>query len=311
MYGIEKSRTTPYHPEGNGQCERFNRTMHDRLKTLQPEQKRRWPDYLPELVYIYNSTVHSSTGYSPYYLMFGREPTLPIDFILGTTDSEETSSVDEWLERHQKRLRDAMNIAIQTTQKNADMHKDQRNKTTKECPIRIGTRVLIRNRVQGRNKIQDTWLSTPYKVVSYAGDNVYGIQLADGSGPVKKVTRTEILDTGEMIESDSSDIDDDLNRDENAHFYRDDVPEQNERDTASDEEETEVREFPRRSKRSTAGKHSNPHNLPRSVLVSNQQVNSNVQGDFRELSDAIANLGASLGSSLSATLSQSWSNLHH
>ena len=133
MYGIEKSRTTPYHAEGNGQCERFNRTMHDRLKTLPPEQKRKWPEFLPELVYIYNSTVHSSTGYSPYYLLFGREPTLPIDLILGTRETSDTTSIDEWLDKHQKRLRNALQSATANTEKSAEQRREQRNKNTKNA----------------------------------------------------------------------------------------------------------------------------------------------------------------------------------
>ena len=308
MYGIEKSRTTPYHAEGNGQCERFNRTMHDRLKTLPPEQKRKWPEFLPELVYIYNSTVHSSTGYSPYYLLFGREPTLPIDLILGTRETSDTTSIDEWLDKHQKRLRNALQNATANTEKSAEQRREQRNKNTKECPIAIGTRVLIRKRVQGRNKIQDTWHSTPYKVVSYLGDNVYKIQLADGTGQTKNVTRTEILDTGEKVGSDdsnTSDSDSDLQPDEYVRVHESDGVEQNIQDSASSEEsETVSPELPRRSKRTTAGKHLNPHHLPKSAIKSNQQMSVQQTGNFKDLSDAIVNLGATL----SQTLSQSWSN---
>ena len=83
LTGMDKSRTTSYHPMGNGQCERFNISLLDLLNTLEPTQRKNWKSYVGPLVHSYNCTRDDSTGFSPDHLMFGREPRLPVDDAFG------------------------------------------------------------------------------------------------------------------------------------------------------------------------------------------------------------------------------------
>lgn len=88
----------------------------ERLHTLSPERKRRWPEFLPELVFAYNCTPHSTTGYSPYYLCFGREPTLPVDHMLRSVSQGE-GECSEWITEHQERQEKAFRLASVRTEK--------------------------------------------------------------------------------------------------------------------------------------------------------------------------------------------------
>jgi hypothetical protein len=74
-WNVKMTSTVPYHPEGNGAVERFNRTFQDIMaKRLQDSDPRRWPEYVPSAVLAHNVSMHSQTGLSPYNLMFGRRP---------------------------------------------------------------------------------------------------------------------------------------------------------------------------------------------------------------------------------------------
>uniref|UniRef100_A0A8C6TU90 Gypsy retrotransposon integrase-like protein 1 n=1 Tax=Neogobius melanostomus TaxID=47308 RepID=A0A8C6TU90_9GOBI len=111
LYNIQKTRTTPYHPTGNGQCERFNRTLHNLLRTLPTTKKRDWACYLPQVTFAYNTTSNQSTGESPFFLMFSQDPQLPVDFLLGRVEEPVPGSIQDWIVEHQRRLKHAFEEA--------------------------------------------------------------------------------------------------------------------------------------------------------------------------------------------------------
>lgn len=80
--GINKTRTSPYHAQSDGMVERLNRTLKDQLAKYIVESSGEWDQYLPQAELAYNSSVHSSTGFSPFFLVNGREPNLPLDVML-------------------------------------------------------------------------------------------------------------------------------------------------------------------------------------------------------------------------------------
>ena len=132
MARIEKLRTTSYHPQTNGQCERFKSTLMNMLGTLTPDQKKDWKSHLLTMCHPYNSTQHSVTGFSPYYLMFGRHPRLPIDYQLGITrDNVAQPSKFRFVNKLNERLHEAYAKAEALTQEEANRQKklyDRRSK---------------------------------------------------------------------------------------------------------------------------------------------------------------------------------------
>ena len=75
-------RTSAYHPQTNAVVENFNKTLANGLSMYCNDDQTNWPDSLPYITFSYNTVEHQSTGFSPYRLLYGREPRYPIDALL-------------------------------------------------------------------------------------------------------------------------------------------------------------------------------------------------------------------------------------
>ena len=71
---VKKLQTSHYHPETNGQCERFNTTLINMLGTLPTHAKKNWQESVTTLTHAYNCTVSSVTGFNPYFFMLDGHP---------------------------------------------------------------------------------------------------------------------------------------------------------------------------------------------------------------------------------------------
>ena len=77
LLGTVKTKMTPYHPRSDGLVERFNRTLLAMLAMFVTREHDNWDDLLPFMMLAYNTTVHTSTGFTPHRLVFGEECNLP------------------------------------------------------------------------------------------------------------------------------------------------------------------------------------------------------------------------------------------
>ena len=78
LTGVKQLKTSPYHPQTGGMVERFNATLKRLLRKLVANPKA-WDECLPYVLWAYRGTIHKTTGFSLYQLLFGKEMRMPLD----------------------------------------------------------------------------------------------------------------------------------------------------------------------------------------------------------------------------------------
>ena len=219
--GVKKLHITPYHPQSNGQCERFNSTLCNMLGTLSDEEKSDWKSHLGCMTHAYNCTKHASTTYSPYYLMFGRHPRLPIDVAFGLhkPNCSDNCSKSRYIQKLRRRLNYGHKKASKYSSEQAQKYKTSYDKSVKGPQLQVNDLVLVKIVAhKARHKIQDKWESEEYIVIEQPipGTPVYRVRPVTGT-KVRTLHRNLLLPLGVKyqpdIDSDESDSDDSVHVD--------------------------------------------------------------------------------------------------
>jgi len=184
---IDKLRTSSYRPQTNGAIERFHRTLNSMLAKTVSDSQRDWDLCLPMVLAAYRASPHSSTGYSPNFLMFGRENLAPLDLIYGfpAEEIEIQDSYDSFVWQHQQRSREAYQNAREHLQVVAERSKKEYDMKVKLIGFKEGDWVFYYcpRRVQGKSPKWQRWYSGPYLLTKLIGPVNAVIQLTARSKP--------------------------------------------------------------------------------------------------------------------------------
>jgi hypothetical protein len=202
LTGMQKSRTTPYNPRGNGACERFNRSLLGLLGTLTNEQKSKWKDQLTHVVHAYNCMRNESTGFTPFELMYGRQPRLPVDIVFSSVSESPSLSYCDYVADLRKKMKHAYDLAVKKVQ--GMKEKNQDNFKSRGGAVRVGDRVLVKRLAfpEGKHKLSDKWEEEPYVVVGQFDEDIPVFDVKRERNPkggrIKRLHRNHLLPIGSI-----------------------------------------------------------------------------------------------------------------
>ena len=182
---VASSKTTPYHPQSNGKCERQNSVIIRILRTLEEEKRDQWPKYLRAATFLYNATKNHRTGYSPFEIVFGRPVRLAVDQWFPEVQKTRPLPTEKWVADLRGRLSYVWEVVCtrqaEARAKYKKYHDSKVPKTRR--PLRVGDLCLLRNyRAKSEGKLTPRYHDETYVIVRKG---------ADPDAPIRYIKRAD------------------------------------------------------------------------------------------------------------------------
>ena len=140
---MDKTRTTLFHPQSNAVIERMNKTLQNMLAKSINEEKSNWLQQSPYVTIAYRSSVHESTGYTPQFLVFGQELSLPLDCMYPHPQGNETSDIHEFVHNKQQAFERVFKLVRRNLSENQKRRNAIYNKKVHAPTYKEGQTVLL------------------------------------------------------------------------------------------------------------------------------------------------------------------------
>ena len=174
MLGIEHITTLTYNPRANP-VERFHQDLKAALKKMVIDHPRTWIDHLPMVLLAFRTSKSRSTGYAPFQLMFGRNPSLPLELLYGSPLPEATkySSQQDYALAVKNRAETAFRYARNHLR--MAIARARQNYTGRTCKFKVGDKVWLfcpRKISAYKQKLVSYW-SGPWEIQKQINEIVY------------------------------------------------------------------------------------------------------------------------------------------
>ncbi|XP_073721145.1 uncharacterized protein [Misgurnus anguillicaudatus] len=179
LLGIKGLKTTPYHPETDGLVERFNQTLVQMLRKFVNEVGNDWDQWLPYVLFAYREVPQSSTGFSPFQLMYGHEVKGPLSLIRelweGDTMTRDKPNVIDYVLAMRQKLQRMTELATTHLSEAQKRQKTWYDRKTERRSFEPGQKVLVMLPTC-ENKLLGKWRG-PYDVIKRIGATSYEIAI--------------------------------------------------------------------------------------------------------------------------------------